>query len=291
MIGSSQSSRMGWPSSSTVPRTASVGPTPARIFEVSSLSDTRRVAVSGPSSAGAGRASWSTGRLASSPVGGTDDELQHLARRLRVGRREVRPRRPAPERLVRPLVDQEELGAFGQPGEVDEHVGALGRRQQQLAQGHRGGQEAPVGADLVEGQRRRDGPRGARVGRELEDQEARVAAVEEPEAVAARLDRQHRPGAAVDDHRVAEDLRVPDRRDVALGDVGAGEAVEDGATRRIAERAVRGEGAVLDRERDLVGARPRRHRRGRARVRAGRRRAGRPRRPAGGRTRPDRRRR
>jgi hypothetical protein len=47
----------GGPSASTVPRTASVGPTPARIFDISSLSDTRRVTVSGPSAARAGSVS------------------------------------------------------------------------------------------------------------------------------------------------------------------------------------------------------------------------------------------
>ncbi len=111
-------------------------------------------------------------------------------------------------------------------------------------------------------------PRGTRIGHELEDQEAGVAAVQEPEPVAARLDLQQGPGAAIDDHRVAEDLRVPDRRHVALGDVGTGEVVEVGAARRVEERAVRGEGAVLDGDRDLVVARPRGVAEGGRRVRA-----------------------
>ena len=51
---------------------------------------------------------------------------------------------------------------------------------------------------------------------EVEDQEARLAAVEEAEAVAPLLDVQERPGVAVHHDRVAEELRVPDRRDVGV---------------------------------------------------------------------------
>jgi hypothetical protein len=50
---------------------------------------------------------------------------------------------------------------------------------------------------------------------ELEDEEAGVAAVEQAEAIAALLDLQVGPGAAVDEHGIAEELRVPDGRDVA----------------------------------------------------------------------------
>jgi hypothetical protein len=50
---------------------------------------------------------------------------------------------------------------------------------------------------------------------QLEEQRARVARVEAAEAIAALLDVEERPGVAVDHHRVAEELRVPDRRDVA----------------------------------------------------------------------------
>ena len=50
---------------------------------------------------------------------------------------------------------------------------------------------------------------------ELQNQRARIAGVQEPEAVAALLDVEERPGVAVDHHRVAEELRIPDRRDIA----------------------------------------------------------------------------
>ena len=59
--------------------------------------------------------------------------------------------------------------------------------------------------------------------------------------------------------------------DVAVGDVGPGEAVEERAAGRVEERAVGVEGAVLDRERDLVVLPSRRiaERRRRARQHAG----------------------
>ena len=155
VIGSSQSRGTGWPSSSTVPSWASTGPTPARMFESSSLSETRRVTLGGPRSARAGSVSWSTGRLAILPGARHDDELEHLARRLRVGGREVRPHQPPAERLVRPFIDQEEFGARGHLAEIDDDVGALGRRQQELVEGDRRRQESAVGPDLVKGQRRR----------------------------------------------------------------------------------------------------------------------------------------
>ena len=143
MIGSSQSRGMGCPSSSTVPRTASTGPTPARMCESSSLSDSRRVMLGGPRSARAGRVSWSTGRLASAPVRRHDDQLQHLARCLQVGGREVGLHQPPAEWLVRPLVDQEELGARGHLAEIDDDVSSLGWRQQELVEGHRRGRNPP----------------------------------------------------------------------------------------------------------------------------------------------------
>ena len=59
-----------------------------------------------------------------------------------------------------------------------------------------------------------------------------------PKPIPARLDLQLRPGAAVDHHGVAEELRVPDRRDVAGRDVGAGEVVEERAAGRVEQRAV-----------------------------------------------------
>src|SRR6266542_2386436 len=89
---------------------------------------------------------------------------------------------------------------------------------------------------------------------DLQDQEARVAAVEEAEAVAARLDLEGGPGAAVDDGRVPEELRVPYGRDIAAvcTDVRPRKAVEELAAGRVKERAVAVKGAVLYRDRDLV---------------------------------------
>jgi hypothetical protein len=78
-------------------------------------------------------------------------------------------------------------------------------------------------------QSRHDRPVERRVvGRQAQDR-IRVAAVEDPEAVAALRDVEVGPGPAVDDHHVPEELGVEDRGDVArrVGGVGAREAVEE----------------------------------------------------------------
>ena len=69
--------------------------------------------------------------------------------------------------------------------------------------------------------------------------------------------RQDRPRPTVHDDAVAEELGVPDRRDVAVGDERSTEAVEERPGVRIEERAVAVERPVLDRERDLVVLRSR----------------------------------
>jgi hypothetical protein len=74
---------------------------------------------------------------------------------------------------------------------------------------------------------------------EAQDQEARVARVEHPEAVLARLDVEHRPRLAVDHHEVGEDRRD----DAAIG----GRRVQ-------VEAAVGLEPAVLQQQLDLVVA-------------------------------------
>jgi hypothetical protein len=81
-------------------------------------------------------------------------------------------------RLVGSKVLQHDLGADGDVGEVDDHVGALRRPQQEPRELDRDGQEATLGAELPERQ-----PVA-----QLEDQEPRVAAVEEAEPVAPLLD-------------------------------------------------------------------------------------------------------
>src|SRR5215207_8244375 len=91
--------------------------------------------------------------------------------------------------------------------------------------------------------------------------------VEEAEAVAPLLHLQRRPRGAVDDDRVAEELRVPDRRDVALAAAGGVgherdpqlrgiEPLEERAVVGIKQRTVGRERAVLDRDRNLVVGRP-----------------------------------
>ncbi len=87
---------------------------------------------------------------------------------------------------------------------------------------------------------------------EVQDQEARLAAVQEAQAVAALLDGLEGPGVAVDHHHIAEELRVPERRDVSIRNERPGDAVEEGARVRVEQRAVRIERAVLDGDRDLV---------------------------------------
>ena len=56
---------------------------------------------------------------------------------------------------------------------------------------------------------------------ELEDQEARVATVQQSEAITSRLHLQVRPGKAVDDDHVAEEFGIPNGRDGCRGQEGA----------------------------------------------------------------------
>ena len=185
-----------------------------------------------------------------------DAELHHLTGRPRVGERLRRLGQPT-ERLVRPEVDQVQLRPGSQTGEVHDRVHPFGRGHQHLVELDRCGQEAALGTDHPDRQGRLGRP-GHRVGGDLQDEEPGVAAVEHPEAVPPRLDVEDRPGPAVDDHGVGEELRVPDRRHVVVRSVGPGEAVEEPARPRVEQRPVRVEGAVLDGERDLVVRRPRR---------------------------------
>ena len=150
---------------------------------------------------------------------------------------------------VRALVDQIEGGAGRNAGEVDDHVRPLGVGDRQRRQLHRLGQEPAVRTELPDRQRRRGRP-GGRVGGDLERQEAGVAGVEDPQPVAARLDRQHRPGAPVDRHGVRHHGRTPDRRHVAVRIVRPGEGRRAGG--RVALRTVDVERPVLDHQRDLV---------------------------------------
>ena len=120
----------------------------------------------------------------------------------------------------------EQVVAQRHVGEVDDQVGPLGETHQQPVvvvggEVDGGGEEAAFVAD------RPHLDAGDLV--EVEDEEAGLAAVEDPEPVAALFDVQEWPGVAVDDDHVAEELRVPDRREVGVGNVRAGDAVEEGA--------------------------------------------------------------
>src|SRR5262249_34141543 len=145
-------------------------------------------------------------------------KLQYLARRARVCRIEVYSGHATAKRLIRPEIAQDELRTNRDLGEIYDDVRPLGRRYEQCLAHHGRRQKAAVGPDRPEGQ----------TSGELEDQKARVAGIQETEAIAALLNVQKRPGAAVDDHGVGKDLRVPDGRDVAVAvaDVGPGEAIK-----------------------------------------------------------------
>src|SRR5215208_7864813 len=202
--------------------------------------------------------------------GGADTEAHYLPGRVGVGRLEVDAGDPAAEGFVRSDVLEDHLAARRDVREVDDHVGALGRAEQQLRQLDGRGQEAALVADL---------PQRQPVG-QAQNQEARVAAVQKAQAVAALLHVERGPGGAVDDDRVAKKLRVPDRRDVARAaagrigherdlQLGRVEALEEGAVVGVEQRAVLGEGAVLDRDRDLEVVQARRVAERRRRTREG----------------------
>ena len=185
---------------------------------------------------------------ASTPTGGHDPELHDLAGRGGVGGVEVVAGHAAAEGLVGSDV-AEHVVPDRHVGEVDDQVGPLGQAHEQPVavvggEVHRGGEEAALVAD------RPHLDAGDLV--EVEDEEPRLAAVEDPEPVAALLDGQERPGVAVDHDHVAEELGVPDRRDVGVGDVRAGDPVEEGPGVGVEQRPVGVERAVLDGDRDLA---------------------------------------
>ncbi len=134
-------------------------------------------------------------------------------------------------------------------GEVDDHVGALRGGEEEpagicLHHVVGGGEQAAVVADLV------DEHSGDR--REVEDQEARVAPVEQAQPVPALVHGVEGPHPTVDHQGVAEELRVPHRGDTALGHERALEAVEERAGVGVEQGAVGVERAVLDRQGDLA---------------------------------------
>src|SRR5574337_75510 len=147
------------------------------------------------------------GRCGVGPKGRDDAELQDLSGGGWIGFVEVVGRFATAERLVGADVAQD-VATDGHVGKVDNDIGALG-----------GGHEQPVCVKGSEVRRRRqeaafvaDGPDfHAGNAAEIQDQEARLAAVQEAEAVAPLLHRLEGPGVAVGDEAVAEELRIPDR--------------------------------------------------------------------------------
>jgi hypothetical protein len=88
--------------------------------------------------------------------------------------------------------------AAGELAEVDEHVCPLGRREHQPLHRHRLVPHPALGADLPETR-----------ATDVEAEDPRVAAVEDPQAVHARLHLEEGPHLAVDEHDVAEVLADP----------------------------------------------------------------------------------
>src|SRR6266496_1544545 len=174
-----------------------------------------------------------------------DAELHHLACRVGVCAREIDTRLAAAEGFVRPDVPQQYFGSRREAGEVDDDVGALGGPQQKPRRLDGCGQKAAIRSDLPEAMIRFA---------ELEDQETRVATIEQAQTIAPRLDFQVRPRAAIDDQRIAEEFRIPDRRDVAPWNVRSGKAVEEFATVRIEQRTIDVERPILDDDGNLVVA-------------------------------------
>ena len=100
-------------------------------------------------------------------------------------------------------VEQRELAAGLEVGEVDEQVGALGRREHEAVRRHarRGAEQAVVGADLGDPLEI-----GLAVAEQHEPVGAGVGAVDHAEAVGGGLHVEHRPDLAVDGRERREGL-------------------------------------------------------------------------------------
>ena len=135
--------------------------------------------------------------------------------------------------------------AFG-AGEVDDDVEAFGGGDEEVVEFKRCGEEAAVGADLLEGWDVEGvvGDLAGGVGvEEAQVIEARVGGVEDAEAVLARLDLEERHDFAVDAVHVAIELLDPDGMFFGtVDDLG------------VVEGAVVMEETVLQHEGDLVVA-------------------------------------
>src|SRR4029453_18626259 len=115
------------------------------------------------------------------------------------------------------------------PAEINKHIGKLGGSQHQTPSPHWNIPHAALGADLPEVQTAK-----------VEVQDPRIAAVQYPKTVHARLDIEIWPYLAVDQHNIPEILPDPNRAlDIA---------------RRVKEFSVSAELAILDHERNFVRA-------------------------------------
>lgn len=166
-------------------------------------------------------------------------ELHDLPGRARIGRLVI----ISVVGFVGSDIAQRDGRAGSEACEFDDHVGPRRRRQKKLLQPDRGAQVAAIASDQPH--------LNSRIA-ELEDKDTRIAAVQYPQAVAARFDRAVRPSPPVHHHAVAEKLGNPDRRHVAGRNIGPAEAIEEKARLRVEKRPVRIEGPVLDRKRDLI---------------------------------------
>ena len=175
-----------------------------------------------------------------------DSELHDLAGCGRIRDVEINSRDAAAERLVRPDV-AEHVVAERHVREVDDDVCPLGGRHQQTVSGgrdvDRSGQEPTLVADLPD--------LDSRDRTEIENQEARVAPVQEPEAVASLLNGLERPRVAI--HHIV----LPKNSGFQIGEMSVNglygpRLIEEGARVRIEQRTVAVERAVLDGDRDLV---------------------------------------
>ncbi len=141
--------------------------------------------------------------------------------------------------------------AKGNIGEVDNQIGTLcephKQRIAQCCQVDRCRQEATFVANLPYFH--------ARDLIEVQDQEARLAAIQETDSVAALLNGLEGPGVAVDHDHIAEELGVPDRREVGVRNKAGKQScgtVEEFPGIRIEQGTVSVERPILNGDRDLV---------------------------------------
>ena len=182
-------------------------------------------------------------------------ELHELAVQIGVGR--VTAREGEGGRV------RQRQGPALEAGEVDDEVGPLGRREEQLRRVRigrvveldRSVEQSAVGPDLPEGHGRGRGWRSrVRRVREVHGQKARVGGVEEAQPVAPRLDLEDGPAPPVHAHHVPEELGDPEG--VRLGVDGPAADVRVGVRAVVpAQLAVDVERPVLEDQLDLLVAR------------------------------------